>query len=97
MRLRQALKIRKAIGTDREGVYTDAQLTKASNCYDRMRSAKLDKKYWHLLMRSFGAAGRAEVFRKHPSVAFSILMSTPVEEWAGDPEAKRELDEWRNE
>jgi hypothetical protein len=86
MKLRTALKIRKAVGGPREMCYSDRQKTAALDRYERTKSAKADKAFFYALMTGFGAEGRAELFRRwgDPAEALRILMGAPEGRWKGD-------------
>lgn len=80
---RVAKKIRKAIGTAREAAYSGAQLDAALDRYDRLRTARQNRDYWHALMGAAGVLGRAEVLAGcgAPGMALDLLMRTPESEW----------------
>lgn len=89
MKLRIALKIRKAVGTSRESSYSDGKITRALDKFDRTRDAKETQRWWDGFMRYLGPEGRADFFMRsgQPAVALDILMRTPEDKWAGDPRA----------
>jgi hypothetical protein len=89
MKLRIAVKITAAIGTDRESAYTGAQKWKAMNRVDRTRSSREAEAGWNGLMRWLGPVGRAKVLAGTgaPAKAIDLLMRTPEAEWKGDPAA----------
>ncbi len=51
MKLRTALKIIAAVGTERETLYSDGKVGKALQRVERTRTAKLSQQYWEQLMR----------------------------------------------
>ena len=85
MKLRVALKIRKAVGTPRESRYTDCQIKRAIDRYDRLVSSKYDNEFFRALLLKMGPVGCARVFKRHSmGAAFDMLMSADESTWGGD-------------
>jgi len=75
MRLRTAMKIRKAIGTKREYCYQDSQLEAALDRYEKTASHKEAKAFFANLMERIGPEGRAYVIGKsHPGWGLEVLL-----------------------
>jgi hypothetical protein len=83
MKLRTAKKIMTAVGTPRETAYTDDQIGRAVDRYERTRSAREANRFWFAFLDDIGVSGRAEVLAGSgaPGMAFDLLMRTSEEEW----------------